>query len=137
MEFISKYMTTERSKKILLAAAAVFLIVLTVFADTSFVALFMKLCALSLFLYVFPQQLSMALSERDFLSGLRWRILALLSTAIISLIPSIWLQFMVLLDLDPGVLRNVSTVTTNLSILAFAILLVSILKYKPEEGVEK
>lgn len=137
MEYVSKYFTSERSKKILLIVASVFLIVLTIFADTSFVALFMKLCALSLFLYVYPQQLSVALSERDFLSGLRWRILALLTTAIISLVPSIWLQVMVLIGLDPGSLRDVSTITTNLSILAFAILLVSIIKYKPDEETKR
>jgi len=80
--------------------------------------------------YLFPKQLREVLRPVDWLTRLRWQILALLSVSVISGIPSIWYQIIRLTGGEAEILRNISTVTSNISQLLIIILLVLIFNYK-------
>jgi len=98
---------------------------------SSFIALVIRLIGLVVVgFYLFPKQLKEVLRPVDWLTELRWQILALLSVSVVSGIPSIWYQIIRLNGGEAEILRNISTVTSNVSQLLIIILLVLIFNYK-------
>lgn len=84
-------------------------------------------------LYVLPKQFKEALRPKDWLTGLRWQMLALFGLAVIASVPAIVYQVILSLGMTAPVLRNVATVCGNLSFLAISIDAVLIYNYKKKE----
>lgn len=84
-------------------------------------------------LWVAYKQFYEVLMPRDWLTRLRWLILAMLVVAIVGILPVITYQVCRLLGTENEVLRNVASVLGNLSRLAGAVLLMLIYRYKKED----
>lgn len=67
---------------------------------------------------------------RDWLSGLRWQIFLVIVVSIIGLAPSLMYQYFRTIGIEADVLRNIATITGNVSRLANVILLLLIFSYK-------
>lgn len=94
------------------------------------IALLIKLTVLGIAaFYLFPRQLAQALRPKDWLTRLRWRILAALGVSIISILPSVAYQYIRAVGGEAAILQDVVSITTNISLLAFMILIVSIFNY--------
>lgn len=90
-----------------------------------------RLIALAvLVFYIVPRQFIEVLRPRDWLTGLRWQILLLFVLSIIASIPPLIYQLLRLNEVDSEILRNVATITGNLSTLGMTVLIVLIFNYK-------
>ena len=72
--------------------------------------------------------------DHDGLDRLRWIILLLLSLSIVASIPGVAYQVVRSLGYSSIILQNISTISTNASILGTSILLILIYTYKRKEN---
>jgi hypothetical protein len=95
------------------------------------ISLTARLLAIAMVTYFsVPGQIREVWRPKDYLTRLRWYILALLVLFIISSFPSLLLQFLRIGGPTGGILSSVASIATNVSILSMAILFVLISKYR-------
>lgn len=100
----------------------------------SLIGLIIKAVAISMIaFYIVPKAFKQVLRPRDWLTGLRWQLLGMFSFSILASVPSIVYQIMRTNGMETEVLRNVASVSGNLSFLGISILLVMIYNYKEKE----
>jgi len=100
----------------------------------SLIGLVIRSIAIAIILfYIIPKQFKEVLRPRDWLTGLRWQMLLMFSFAILASVPSVVYQILRTIGVDAPVLRDISSVTGNLSFLAISLLLVMIYNYKRKE----
>lgn len=99
-------------------------------AGFSFLTAFTALFVLA---YLAPKQMAEVVRPRNWLTTLRWQILMILIVSIIGLIPSVVYLGLRTWGIENELLRNVSTVTGNISRVANVILLLMVFKYKRKE----
>src|ERR1700749_4906883 len=92
--------------------------------------LIISLVSLVALLYVAYRQTFEVLRPKNWLTGLRWQIYALLIISIVGLIPAIVYQFCRVINVEANFLRNVATITGAFSRLGSAILLVKVFNYR-------
>lgn len=92
--------------------------------------LLISLVSLAALLYVAYKQTFEVLRPKNWLTGLRWQIYALLIISIVGLIPAITYQFCRVIHVQAEFLRSVATVTGALSRLGNAVLLVMVFNYR-------
>ncbi len=80
--------------------------------------------------YIIPRQFKEVLRPHDWLSGLRWRLLALFGISAFSAIPTLTYQFIRTIGGESQTLRNIAVITGNLSVLATTWLLVEVYRYR-------
>lgn len=73
-------------------------------------------------------------SDHDGLDRLRWFILILLSVSVVASVPGVTYQLVRALGYTSLLLQNISTISTNTSILGTSILLILIYTYKRKEN---
>lgn len=83
--------------------------------------------------YIIPKQFKEALRPKDWLTGLRWQMLALFSLAIVASVPAIVYQILVTNGIQAPILRNVATISGNLSFLGISIVAAMIYNFKKKE----
>lgn len=85
--------------------------------------------------FLFPKQVTETLRPQDQLTGLRRIILAILVVSVLSTIPTIIYQYFRMVGHEYDVMRNVVTVTSQISRIANLTLLVMVFNYhiKDEE----
>lgn len=83
--------------------------------------------------FLMPKQFNEVLRPKNYLTRLRWIILAILLISIGTSIPGLLYQYGRIGGQDFQVLRNVATITSNVSRLATTILLVLVYTYRKEE----
>lgn len=101
--------------------------------DASFIAIVFKTIFLLVAFYLFYRQMGEVFRPLDSLSALRWQILSVLGLSIISGIPSLVYQFVRWGGGEAELLRQVATITSNVSQLAIVILLLMIFTYRRKE----
>lgn len=90
----------------------------------------MTLCA---YLYVLRKQILQTLVPRDWLTNLRKALLGLLLLAIFGLVPTIAYQALRLYGGDSELLRNVASVSGNISRLTTAMFLIYVYEYRRKQ----
>lgn len=85
------------------------------------------------YLYLSLLQIREVVRPRDWLTGLRVRILIILLLTIITLIPSLVYQGVRLTGDEAGLLRDIVTVTSRISTLCTLVIMVSIFKYRKKD----
>lgn len=85
-------------------------------------------------LFLTPRQFKEVLRPRDWLTKLRWIILAILVVSLLTAIPSLVYQYYRTIGIEYTVLRNVATVTSNISKLGLTILLVLVFTYRKSDN---
>lgn len=80
--------------------------------------------------YLIPKQLMEVLQPRDWLTRLRWRILALLVLITLMALPSLVYQSFRYAGYDYEILRNISAITGRLGYLGLVYVLILIFNYK-------
>ena len=83
--------------------------------------------------YVIPKQFKEVLRPKDWLTGLRWRLLALFGISAFSAIPTLTYQAIRSMGGDSDTLRGVATITGSLSVLATTWLLVEVYRYRKKD----
>lgn len=83
--------------------------------------------------YIVPKAFRQVLRPKDWLTGLRWQLLSMFTFSILASVPSVVYQVMRSYGAETELLRNVATVSGNLSFLGISILLVMIYNYKQKE----
>lgn len=81
-------------------------------------------------LYIVPKQFFEVLRPRNWLTGLRWKILFFLLFIVLTAVPSLTYQGTRLHSVSVNSLQNLSSVTGNLSYLGLAVLLGMIYNYR-------
>lgn len=100
----------------------------------SLIGLVIRSIAIAIILfYIIPKQFKEVLRPKDWLTGLRWQMLLMISLAIVASVPSVVFQVLRTIGIDAPVLRDIASITGNLSFLAISILLVMIYNYKRKE----
>jgi len=66
----------------------------------------------------------------DGLTGLRWRIFAIIAISIVSLVPALMYQYFRTIGVESEGLRNVATITSRISSLATIVLLLDVFRYR-------
>lgn len=95
------------------------------------VSLIIRVLSIGIILfYVIPKQFFEVLRPKNWLTGLRWLILLLFIFSVISAIPSLAYQFLRTIGDDSPLLRNIASISGNLSNLGTSVLLVLIYNYK-------
>lgn len=98
------------------------------------ISLLIRILALGIILfYVIPKQFMEVTRPKNWLTGLRWQILLLFIFSIMAAIPSLTYQYIRTFGGDSQVLRNVASITSNLSSLGTSILLVLIYNYRRKD----
>ena len=101
----------------------------------AFISLLIKLGGLSVIVfYVIPKQFAEVLRPYNWLTGLRWQILGLFIFSVVSAIPSMTYQMLRSFgNIEADFLRNIASITGNISDLGITILLVLIYNYKQKD----
>lgn len=100
----------------------------------SLIGLIIRSIAIGIILfYIIPKQFKEVLRPRDWLTGLRWQMLLMFTFAILASVPSVIYQLLRTNGIEAPVLRDISSITGNLSFLAISVLLVMIYNYKRKE----
>lgn len=98
------------------------------------ISLIIRIFSLSIILfYIIPKQFAEVIRPKSWLTGLRWQILILFVFSIIAAIPSLTYQIIRTMGQEADMLRNIASITGNLSNLGTSILLVLIYNYKGKE----
>ena len=108
--------------------------IIQLFSDaqiSTVIALVIKLVVFAIIsFYIVPKQLREVFRPYDGLTALRWQILVLLSVSVITSIPSAAYQVVLFLGEKSELLREIATITNNVSSLIIVVLLVLIFNYK-------
>lgn len=100
----------------------------------SLIGLIIRSTAIGIILfYIIPVAIMQVFRPRDWLTGLRWRMLGMFAFSITASVPSVIYQIMRTYGIESELLRNISSVTGNLSFFGISILLVMIYNYKEKE----
>lgn len=95
----------------------------------------LKLLALGIILfYVIPKQFVEVLRPKSWLTNLRWYILILFMTSILTAVPSLSYQVLLVQGQESEILRRVASITGNISDLATSVLLVLIYNYRKKDN---
>jgi hypothetical protein len=87
--------------------------------------------------YIIPLQARLVLKEVDWLTGLRWRLLAVSVFIAIAASPIITNRIIRNFGVESTLLSNISALAIGFSFLAFAISLVSVYHYKHKDDDDK
>lgn len=99
------------------------------------ISLILRVFAIGIILfYIIPRQFLEATRPRDWLTGLRWRILILVIFMILSSLPVVVYQQQRIDGTVSDTFRNVASISSNLSYLSMSILLILIYNYKNADG---
>lgn len=99
------------------------------------ISLILRVFAIGIILfYIIPRQFLEATRPRDWLTGLRWRILILVIFMILSSLPVVVYQQQRIDGTVSDTFRNVASISSNLSYLSMSILLILIYNYKNSDG---
>lgn len=100
----------------------------------SLIGLIIRFIAISIIVfYIVPKQFKEALRPKDWLTGLRWQMLAMFGLAVIASVPAVVYQILTTMGIVAPVLRNVASICGNLSFLAISIDAVLIYNFKRKE----
>lgn len=123
------------SKKIiaLIVLTCALLIASNYLYGPSLTALITKAIVVVICSYLFAKQYNEAYGRKDDLTNLRYQILSVLGVTLVNQVPSIVYQWVRLVGNEAPILREIVTVTSNLSLLLIVILLVLIFNYKIKE----
>lgn len=100
----------------------------------SLIGLVIRALAIGIILfYIIPVAIMQVFRPKDWLTGLRWQLLGMFSFSILASVPSVVYQVMRTNGMESELLRNISSVTGNLSFLAISVLLVMIYNYREKE----
>lgn len=98
---------------------------------SSLFAVITSIACVSVYIFfLMSKQVAEVVRPRDWLSRLRWIILAILVISIIASVPGIVYQVYRMLGEDSVLLRNVATITSQISKVATTILLVMVFTYR-------
>lgn len=86
--------------------------------------------------YIIPLQTRLVLRRKDWLTGLRWRLLAVSVFISIAASPVITNRVLRLFGVESVLLSNISALSIGFAFLAFSVSLVSVYHYKNKDGKE-
>lgn len=126
-----KFLKATDSKAVLIKYGIAFSIILllSTFLPASLTAIIIKLVVIIAGVFIFTIQAREVLRPVDGLTVLRWQILAAVGISVLAGIPSLIYQFVRLSGDESSVLRELATVTSNVSQLAVMALLLMIFTY--------
>lgn len=94
---------------------------------------FIVLALVIIIFYIIPLQARQLLSKKDWLTGLRWRLLLVSSFIALSAAPVLVNRVIRSLGVQSVLLSNISALATGLAFLAFSVAFVSVYHYKKKE----